>query len=169
MPEVNSINDVRGLETRIMAAAHRAATEIRATGGTGLEFLRRLKFEECGRHPTDDRPLNLIEQVNQTFTYLVTCRAAERLFELHPDIGPLRLNIGTESGTDIEDVGRTTVAAEVFAAVDPRNNGKLAKDLDKVGGVAVPHRYVFFASPRYPAGRRPQMERVGIQVWAVEI
>jgi hypothetical protein len=167
--EVRNVDDLRPIEAAVRAAAERAATEIRATTGCGLDFLRRLKFADCGRHPVEDRCLNLIEQVNQTFTYLATCRAAEKLFELHPDVPGLRLNVGTAAGTDIEDVDRTTLAAEVFAAVDPRNNRKLAKDIAKVAAVAVPHRYVFFASPCHPPGRRPAMERSGVQVWAVEV
>jgi hypothetical protein len=88
--EIKSVAQLDELETRVIAAAERAATEIRKAIGTGIDLLRRLKFEECGRHPLDDRSL-----------------------------------------------------AE--------------------------NKYVFFASPKYGAGRRSAMERNGVQVWAVEL
>ena len=63
-----------------------------------------MKFTEMAWHPIDDRPLNLIEQLNQTWTYLVTLKALPFLFERHPAAGGFRLNLGTASGTDIESV-----------------------------------------------------------------
>jgi hypothetical protein len=43
---------------------------------TPIEVLVRMKFHELGFHPIENRRLNLIEQVNQTFTYLVSFAAA---------------------------------------------------------------------------------------------
>ena len=86
-----------------------------------------MKFTEMAWHPIDDRPLNLIEQLNQTWTYLVTLKALPFLFERHPAAGGFRLNLGTASGTDIKSVVPGVVAAEVFAAVHPKNNRKLEK------------------------------------------
>lgn len=169
MIEVYSPAELDEREQKVLAAAERAAREIRATCGSGIEFLRRLKFEECGRHPVEDRGLNLIEQVNQTFTYLASFRAARELFRLHPEVEGLRLNIGTEAGSDVEDLTRAVVAAEVFAAVDPRNNRKFSKDINKVATSAARHKYVFFATPKFPAGRKPHLERDGVQVWCVEL
>ena len=39
------------------------------------------------------------------------------------------------------------VAAEVFAAVSPANNGKLRKDAQRVDETRAEHRFVFFYSP----------------------
>ena len=62
------------------------------------------------------------------------------------------------------------VGAETFAAVDPRNNRKLAKDLIKLAGRTEQHRYVFFASPLFPGTtRQPQLERGGVHVWSVDV
>ena len=62
------------------------------------------------------------------------------------------------------------VGAEAFAAVSPRNNGKLAADLAKMARRRERHRYVFFMSPRYTkAERLPKFEREGVQVWSVTI
>jgi len=52
------------------------------------------------------------------------------------------------------------VGAETFAAVHPRNNGKLAADLAKLSDRPEKHRYVFFMSPRHPgACRQPALGR----------
>ena len=61
------------------------------------------------------------------------------------------------------------VGAETFAAVTPRNNGKLAADLAKLALRKEQHRYVFFASPLYPkVGRLKELEPGnGIEVWSV--
>jgi hypothetical protein len=61
------------------------------------------------------------------------------------------------------------VGAETFAAVLPSNNGKLAKDLEKLAGRNERHRYVFFISPKFPGTqRRSQFEWDGIEVWSVD-
>ena len=49
-----------------------------------LEFLYQMKFEEIGCDPFDStRRLNLIEQLNQTFTYAASLKAAEYLLHHH--------------------------------------------------------------------------------------
>ena len=62
------------------------------------------------------------------------------------------------------------VGAETFAAVSPRNNGKLKADLAKMALRPEQHRYVFFMSPQFPnAERLWQFERDGVQVWSVTV
>ncbi|CAN5716851.1 hypothetical protein BH18ACI4_BH18ACI4_06210 [soil metagenome] len=95
---------------------------------------------------TDDRSLNLIEQINQTFTYLASVQAARWLFHNHPSAAPFRLNLGTAGGTDLESIDGS-VAAETFASVNPRNNRKLDNDIDKVGRTAATHKYAFYICP----------------------
>jgi hypothetical protein len=167
--EIHSPSELDDLERKVLAAAERAVTEIRLAGGAGIEFLRRLTFEECGRHPMEDRALNLVEQVNQTFTYLASFRAAKELFRLHPEVRGLRLNLGTKAGSDIEDVERVVLAAEVFAAVRPQSNRKLFKDINKVASSLAANKYVFFLAPKFAAGRQPRLERNGVQVWCVDL
>lgn len=108
-------------------------TNLIASQPDGIEMLRRMKFTEMAQHPLEDRSLNLIEQINQTWTCLVL-KALPFLFERHPDAGGFRLNIGTKSGTHILSLVPNIVAAETFAAVRPSNNRKLAKDLKKLAG-----------------------------------
>jgi hypothetical protein len=59
------------------------------------------------------------------------------------------------------------VAAETFAAVNPSNNQKLDKDLQKLARECpnARARYVFFASPEYRHERQHKLESVdGIDV-----
>ena len=47
--------------------------------GEGLEILKVLKFEEFGNDPlTPNSPLNFIEQLNRTFTYLASIKASRQ-------------------------------------------------------------------------------------------
>lgn len=118
-----------------------------------LQFLFQLKFEKIGCDPLlSSRDLNLIEQLNQTFTYLASFRAAEFLFANHADIHKLNLNLGTQSGSDIETEEKDLLIAEVFASVDPMNNRKLLTDIERIRNAPHKYRYVFFMSPKFPAG-----------------
>jgi hypothetical protein len=94
-----------------------------------MALMKALRFETVGHDPLTGDPLNLIEQLNQTFTILVTLRAIERLIELYPNAGGFQLALSTSSGRDIESVKPGLVAAEVFSATRPTSNQKLKKDL----------------------------------------
>ena len=110
------------------------------------------------------RPLNVVEEIDQTFPYLVALRAARLLFEWHPDAHGLQLAPGS---LDIESLTPGLVGAETFAAVRPENNKKLRTDLAKLADRPEPHRYVFFMSPVFSdAERRPELETGGVQVWS---
>jgi hypothetical protein len=131
-----------------------------------------MKFEAVGFHPIEDRPLNFVEQINQTWTYVVAIAAARQLLKLHPDAGGFRLAPGAHASQrlDIMSVEEGYVGAETFAAVRPRSNNKLPKDLAKLEACRehFRHLYVFFMSPVHPASQRqPQLERPGIEVWSV--
>lgn len=141
--------DVRVLENEIRVASKGAMFALRGllADGDALRLLEAVKFEKMGWDPLEPtRPLNFIEQVNQTFTALVSVRAVEYLFEHHPEAAPFRVNLGTAPGSDIESLDGS-VAGEVFAATHPGSNGKLKKDIAKVAAVAAIHRYVFFHCP----------------------
>lgn len=118
-----------------------------------IKFLSQLKFDQVGCDPLDaSRPLNLIEQLNQTFTYIASFYAAQFIFERHPKVQSLLLNLGTSAGFDIETSEDGGIAAEVFAAVTPQNNQKLNKDVAKVAVADAMYRYVFFMSPEHEVG-----------------
>lgn len=169
---VTSVAEVEHHIQAINDAADRVRKYLTEQSVTGLAFLRAIKFEPIGWHPTEGHALNCIEQVNQTFTYLVAFEAARYLLERHPDVGGFDLAPGAHMAMalDIMSVEPGLVGAETFAAVDPRNNNKLAKDLAKLSEHSEPNRYVFFSSPRYPGLQRwPKLEKPGIEVWSVPI
>jgi hypothetical protein len=134
-----------------------------------LEFLYRIKFEGIGCDPfNSQRALNLIEQVNQTFTYLATLKAAKMLFTWHSGLASLNLNLGTQSGTDIESDYDGGISAEVFAAVTPTSNEKLKKDIKKVSRSQAGHKYVFFICPNCDEGQYIKCKAPeGITIWSL--
>jgi hypothetical protein len=69
----------------------------------------------------------------------------------YPEVEAFRLNLGTDSGTDVESTDGQ-IAAETFASVDPRNNRKLEADIDKVARTNAVHKYVFYICPTHPGG-----------------
>jgi len=144
------MRELDALEKQVTAAAKRTVESLLVllSGTDPLDAFARMKFEFSGFHPTEDRSLNLIEQINQTFTYLASARAARWLFQRHPDAAPFRLNLGTAGGTDIESCDGS-VAAETFASVDPRNNRKLVGDIEKVSRTHAKHKYVFYICPKH--------------------
>lgn len=143
-----SRSDLDALEAKVVEGARfavgRLTTELDKCDA--LTALARLKFSMFGCDPLDStRPLNLVEQLNQTFTYLATIKAARWLFSHHSDLDSLTLNLGTASGLDITgDSGK--IAAEVFAATHPDSNDKLRNDIERVSKTGAATKYVFYLS-----------------------
>ena len=126
----------------------------------------KMKFGGIGFDPLNSkRGLNIIEQINQSFTYLASFYALEVLFIEYPELAPFRLNLGTAPGSDIES---ECLAAEVFAAVAPTSNQKLKKDINKVLETNTRLKFVFFMCPNFELGRQPQYERDDVIVWALK-
>lgn len=117
-------------------------------GHSPLNFIQAIKFQNIGFDPLDEnKRWNLIEQVNQTFTYLVSFRAADILFTLHPEAVEIHCNLGTEAGYDIvgkDEKGNDIFTAEVFAATSIHSNQKLRRDVKKVLTATARYKYVFF-------------------------
>jgi hypothetical protein len=169
---VRTLEDIDRYLNLVREAALNARTWMAAQTGDPLDMLRRMKFEPVGFHPVDGHALNVVEQINQTWTYFVALVAARELLTLHPEAGGYLLAPGANAKLplDIMSEADGLVGAETFAAVDPANNKKLASDLEKLAGRPERHRYVFFMSPKFPGTwRLPQFERGGVQVWSVDI
>lgn len=152
--------------------AHQWIVEQTGQTGDSLDMLRLIKFNPIGFHPIEHRPLNLVEQINQTWTFVAAIAAARKLLELHPDAGGFRLAPGAHASLPLDIMSEKDglVGAETFAAVSPGNNRKLEKDLEKLTVRSEEYRYVFFMSPEFPGNERlPQFERDGIQVWSVDV
>ncbi len=162
---IHSLAEVEALVGQVRAAADRSAQAVRRlidAEPDGIEVLRQMKLTEMAWQPLGEKPLNLVEQINQTWTCWVSLKALPFLFARHPEAGGFRLNLGAAAGTDIESVVPGAVAAETFAAVHPSNNAKLSKDLRKLVRECpnARARYVFFASPGYRHERQHKLESV---------
>ena len=150
-----------------------ACAALRELPTNPVEALARIKFDPVGCHPVERRALNLVEQVNQTFSYLVALKAARLLLEWHSEAGGFRLAPGAHApvgSLDVESLTPGLVGAETFAAVKPDNNGKLAGDLVKMAARPERFRYIFFMSPLFPrTERQARRERDGVHVWSVSM
>jgi len=154
----------------VLRGAERTIAWLRGFNGTPLDLLTALRFKTVGHDPLTGKPLNLVEQLNQTFTILVSLRAVEQLIQLHPEANGFRLALGTSSGRDIRSVEPNVVAAEAFSATHPGSNQKLKKDIARLASDPARHRYVFFAAPNYPCGRHQDLETLpGIEVHCVTV
>jgi hypothetical protein len=168
---VRSAEDADELMDKIRASAVRFHDWVSAQSGDPMDMLRRMKFEPIGFHPVEHRPLNLVEQINQLWTYSVAIAATKQLLELHPEAEGFYLAPGAHASQALDIMSGLDglVGAETFAAVHPNNNKKLAFDLDKLSARSERFRYVFFMSPLFPRSERQMaLERDGIQVWSVQ-
>lgn len=68
--------------------------------GESIEFLRKIKFNKCGYDPLFEEPINFIEQVNQTSTYLLFLSAVELLLSAYPSY-KFYVNFGIQAGYDV--------------------------------------------------------------------
>lgn len=169
---ISSIEDVDQQLARVSQAAKCLQDWIASHQGDGLDLLRSLKFNAVGFHPTEGHELNVIEQVNQTWTFVVALEATRKLLEHHPEAGGFTLAPGAHAAQalDIMSMEPGFIGAETFAAVDPRNNRKLQRDMKKLAARTELHRYIFFMSPLYPETRHQEaLGRDGIQVWSVHV
>jgi hypothetical protein len=103
-----------------------------------------MKFETVGFHPIQGHALNVVEQINQTWTYVVALAAARHLLEMHPEAGGYVLAPGAHAAIELDIMSEALglVGAEAFAAVDPKNNNKLELDLQKLAARTEHHRYL---------------------------
>ena len=169
---IRSIEDADLHMSAIRGSAARVHDWITAQDGDPLVMLRRMKFEPVGFHPIEGHALNMVEQINQTWTFAVAIAAARQLLTLHPEAGGFRLAPGAHASQPLDIMSEVDglVGAETFAAVHPNNNAKMANDLDKLAGRPEPYRYVFFMSPAYACNaRQPGFEKNGIQVWSINV
>ncbi len=165
---VTSVGEVDYLVQAVTASATKALAQISQLGSDGLRALWSMKFKPVGCDPLDSElPLNLIEQLNQSFTYIASAKATRLLLSRHPELAPFTLNLGTAAGSDIESKVGDGLAAEVFAAVNTSNNRKLANDIVKVASTAARFKYVFFMCPGYEEGHQPKLSQSGVEVWSV--
>jgi hypothetical protein len=166
---IRSVKDVEDLRTKVLGEAERTAARLRGFAGSPLELFTALRFQPVGKHPSflwvsapsghdplTGEPLNLIEQINQTFMILLSMRAVESLLKLHPEANGLRLALATGSGGDIESVEPDLVAAKVAAY--PGTSQKFKKATALLASGPARYRYMFFAAPKCAIGRHVSVE-----------
>ena len=169
------LNDSKHVEeecAKLYSNAEQTLKRINSFAGTPMSFLFTAKFEDLGTHPVSGKPLNFIEQLNQTFTFLAAYEAAKLLFAWHDLPDGLQVYPGAHAPRGTLDIEANElpgfVGAETFASVSPSNNGKLKKDLSKLSARNEKFRYSFFISPRYPEFcRQKELEVDDIQVWSL--
>lgn len=66
---VQTADDIERYLSAIRKAAMDTQLWIASQTGDPLDLLRRMKFETIGFHPIDGCALNVVEQINQTWTY----------------------------------------------------------------------------------------------------
>ncbi len=136
----------------------------------GMDFFHTIKFTQIGKDPIKDNSLNFIEQLNQTFTYLVSIEAVKYLLKLYPEHAPYTMNLGTQSGYDIISANGVIIA-EVFSATSPTSNDKINKDCQKlIPNETARFKYVFyyctetFGSLDYYQDKYPDVRIVQINI-----
>lgn len=149
MIRITDLDDIERCKGLAIGAARQASDTLRVlceVDRPPLELLAALKFLQCGRHPMEDRSLNLVEQVNQTFSMLVALEGCRELLARHPGIS-LLIDPGAAASTTSDIVSEDgSVAAECFAAVDARNNRKLVRDIQRLSKLNPGTRcYIFYA------------------------
>ena len=112
---------------------------------SALEFLFQMKFCKIGLAPIKGTELNLMEQLNQSFSDLVIIEAVSDLLSKYPEKS-FEIHLGTESGFDIESTDGA-VAAECFAVTSFISNDKLKKDSQRIINRAPERKkYIYFYS-----------------------
>jgi hypothetical protein len=148
--EISNLDDLDRLEGRILCSVKTAAATLKnlLESVDSVGVFAKLKFTEVGIDPIDvSRPLNLVEQLNQTFTYLASVAGARWIASRYPESLPLLLNLGTSPGFDIQS-GCGKFIAETFAVTHPNSNDKLRKDVSRLEeNTSAEHRFVFYLSP----------------------
>ena len=168
---LNSVNEVEKYIIFIQASSRKAKENIEHISGVTneIDFLKKIKYEKVGFDPLDHkRKLNLIEQVNQTFTYLASLKASRYLFNKFESLNGLKLNLGTRSGSDIESLDGT-IKAEVFAATRPSSNQKLKKDIAKIKSKSADNKFVFFACPGIDEGPYQYKDESEVIIWSLGV
>ena len=92
------------LQNKVSSAAHLTRVELHKLPADPMEALYGVKFKKYGYHYLKDDRLDLVEQLNQSFTVMASLAAARRLLSKFPDCGGLRLNLATTRGWDIESI-----------------------------------------------------------------
>ena len=144
---IENQKDADNYIVQLQQSMHTTIEKIRMSQDEPCDLFYNLKFKAVGKDPLEDRDLNFIEQLNQTYTYLVSFFAIKYLYENTNYYGKFMLNLGTTSGSDIESIDGEIIA-EVFAATSVLSNQKIIKDIEKLKKVEhAKQKFVFYHTP----------------------
>lgn len=144
---IENHNEADSYILKLQQSMHTTIEKIRTSQDESSGLFYNLKFKAFGKDPLEDRELNFIEQLNQTYTYLVSFYAIKYLYENTNYNGKYMLNLGTTSGSDIESIDGEIIA-EVFAATSVLSNQKIIKDIEKLKKVeSAKQKFVFYHTP----------------------
>lgn len=155
---IRSAEDLKEIEESIRSAAANATRSLQEllTQASPMDAMAAMKFHAIGFDPLSGNPQNLVEQLNQMFTYLGSCAAVRYLLDKHPGSAPFTMNLGIAPGPDIiSEDGQ--VVAEVFTATHPGSNDKLRRDVRNVHSRGAQHAYVFYSCRGFEAGERTRL------------
>lgn len=109
----SNIEQVNELKERILNGTNTSVEKL-LSEEKGIKLLGKMKFEQSGYDVLFNKKTNFIEQINQTFTYLVCLAATEKLLLLYPERSFI-VNFGVMPGHDVisED---GSIICECFAA-----------------------------------------------------
>lgn len=98
-----------------------------------VELFERLKFGKLGFAPVlKTKRENVLEQINQSFTNLMYCYAAEKYF---PEAANFSFALANSRGRDMivfDQKNNVIAEVEIFTAVSAHNNRKLLRDINRL-------------------------------------
>lgn len=169
---ISTLTHVRKFEREAEAAAERTTSHLRKfIREDGISFFRHIKFDWLGHSPVEvEKALNIFEQANQTFTWLVALKGVRMLLKQHPGAGPFHVAYPTQGGPDIRSEDKSLVLAEVFAKIGADFKHKVRIDIGRLRYKRARYKYVFFCSQDYnKTARHKNLEAGGVHVWSVKV
>lgn len=136
--------------------------------GSGIEFLRLMKFySDFGYDPLFEEPTNFLEQINQTWTYLVCLSAVEIFLKKYPD-KKFWVTFGNKGGIDVKS-DDDCVVCECFATTHPKNNRKLKDEAEKLIGIKAVNKYIIYYSLNQNSGTYENVKREYPEINIIEL
>lgn len=142
-----SVSEVELLRQRLIAQMEESCAVLHRTVSTEtpVSALQKIKFEKIISDRVFGEPLNFIEHLNQTFTYLVCLYAARTVLERCAATS-ITVNFGTHPGYDVTSDGGS-ILCECFASTSVKSNEKLKKDVLRLHeSTLASQKFVFFYS-----------------------
>lgn len=129
--------DLFQLKLQVKESMKLATDEIRKIKDS-VSLFKEMKFGGCGYTPLGPDHQNIMEQINQSFTILMSCYAAEKHF---PEATGFKFAFAAAGGRDMivyGQAGEVVAEVEIFTAVRAGNNRKLRRDVNRLHEAEIP-------------------------------